>query len=116
MRKRRPRSQIDANLLLAPMVIWLRMPLLIGEAAQAGIGGVEGARAVGEKLEAAVEGIFAAQLSIWSSAINFWPSVVVGTAPSTLIARSFEDFTQAVVAPSGRRVRANYLRLVKTVQ
>jgi len=100
-----------ADMLLAPMVIWLRLPALMGEAGHPDRWPRETLLAVTEKTAAAVEGVVAAQLSMAMSAARFWPEVLSGRTPSLLNGVAVERSLKAALRPAGRRVRANYRRL-----
>lgn len=103
-----------ADLMLAPAVVAMRLPLMAAEA-RAGNGApmVETMLAVSEKAEAMVEGALAAQLSLFVSATKFWPAVLAGKEPSGLVHGAAERSLKAALKPAGRTVRANYRRLSK---
>ncbi len=101
------------GLALAPMVAAMRLPLLAAEAGNVGKLASETGLAVTEKIEAAAEGIVAAQWSLFASAVSFWPEVFSGKTPSILSGAAVERSMQAALAPASRRVSANYRRLSK---
>lgn len=101
-----------ADLMLAPAVIMLRLPVMVAEA-----GGTnrhdETARAISEKVAATAEGLVAAQLSMASSIANFWPELMAGQAPSILNGVALERSMHAALRPAGLRVKANFKRLAR---
>jgi len=101
------------GLALAPMVAAMRLPLLAAEAGNVGKLASETGLAVTEKIEAAAEGMVAAQWSLFSSALSFWPDVFSGKTPAMLSGAAVERSMQAALAPASRRVSANYRRLSK---
>ena len=103
-------SDLASNLMLAPMVMWMRMPLLTSEA-NAGAGGVETMRAVTEKGMAMAQGIAAAQVSVAGAVMRFWPEVLSGKTPSMLNGVAAEQAFHAALKPAGKTVKANYRRL-----
>jgi len=100
-----------ADLMLAPMVIWLRLPAMMGEARRPDHWPHETLRAVTEKAAAAAEGVVAAQLSLAASFAGFWPEILSGRTPSILNGVAVERSVKAALRPASRRVRANYRRL-----
>lgn len=104
-------QSVAASLMLAPMVMWLRIPLIAAEAQGSGTVGSETMRAISEKGAAMAEGMVAAQISLAHSAARFWPEVLTGQMPSLLSGAAVEHSIEAALRPSGRKVRANYKRL-----
>jgi hypothetical protein len=104
-------ASIGASLMLAPLVIAMRLPLMAAEARAGAELGEETMRAVSEKASAAAEGMVAAQMSLFGSAMRFWPEVFSGRTPSLFNGAAAERAVNAALKPSGRRVRANYRRL-----
>lgn len=104
-------AALAAELVFAPAVVLMRLPLLAAEARGDGLSGVETALAVREKAEALAEGMAAAQLSMIGSAIRFWPDLLAGRSPAQLVDRALHRSARAALKPMGRRVRANYRRL-----
>lgn len=105
---------LGKDLMLAPMVMALRLPLMAMEARDKNALGVETTRAVSEKTAALVEGMVAAQLSLMRSAAGFWFDVAAGRTPDLLNGTAAERSIRAAMKPAQRRVRANYRRLSKT--
>lgn len=101
-----------ADLMLAPAVVMLRLPVMAAE-----VGGVsrrnETTRAISEKVAATAEGFVAAQLSMADSIANFWPELMAGQAPSILNGVALERSVHAALQPAGRRVKANFKRLAR---
>lgn len=102
-----------ADFMLAPAVMWLRLPLLAAEAQEANPFRVETLRAVSEKTAAFAEGAVAAQLSLVQSAARFWPEVLTGRSPSMLNGVAVERSMRAALQPARKRVRSNFRRLSK---
>lgn len=103
-------AAIAFDLMLAPMVIAMRLPLMASETRDGKFFGAEAWRAITEKNVALVEGILAAQLSLMRSATIFWFDAFAGRKrprPSGAISRS----AQAALKPASRRVKANFRRL-----
>ena len=57
-------TALGSDLMLAPMVIFMRLPLMAAEAGNAGRWATESALAISEKAAALAEGAFAAQMSM----------------------------------------------------
>ncbi len=70
-------------------------------------------RAVAEKMLAAADGVFSAQMSMAGSMAAFWPEVMSGRVPSVLNGVAFERSVEAALRPARRTVQANYRRLSK---
>ena len=100
-----------ADLMLAPVVMWLRLPAMMGEARRPHHWPRETLWAVTEKAAAIAEGAVAAQLSMAVSAARFWPDVLSGHTPSLLDGVAVERSIKAALRPASRRVRSNYRRL-----
>ena len=101
------------DLMLAPMVIAMRMPVLFAEAAHGTLVRREANRAVSEKLVAGVEGAMAMQASMMRSALDFWPAVMRGKDPRHLVAGSVVKAGHEALKPASRTVRNNFDRLRK---
>lgn len=97
--------------LLSPMVAMMRLPILAEEASRQTPWRGETGRAVAEKLLAAVDGAFAAQMSMAGSMAAFWPEVMAGRTPSMLNGVAVERSLNAALRPASRKVRANFRRL-----
>lgn len=110
-RSRRSAAALGANLMLAPAVVAMRLPLLMAEAGSHGQLRPESVRAVVEKSGAWMEGMMQAQLSIMMSAAAFWPELMSGRTPSLISGAALDRAAQAAMRPSGKQVRANYRRL-----
>jgi hypothetical protein len=106
------KAGIATDLMLAPLVIGMRVPLLVAEAGAYAAGpGSETARAVSEKAAALAEGMAAAQMEIASAALRFWPELLSGRTPSLMSGMAADRAIQAAMKPAGRKVKANYRRL-----
>lgn len=104
-------SGVYGNLMLAPMVIAMRLPLLASEAGSEGRSSAETLRAVSEKATAMVEGAVAAQTALMKAQMQFWPDVMAGRMPSLLTGQAASEAMTAAFRPSGLRVKANFRRL-----
>jgi hypothetical protein len=109
-RQARAAMTLSGNLMLAPMVVALRLPLMMAEAQKGRGTGPETLRAMTEKGAAFAQGLFAVQLSLLVAGMRFWPEVLIGRTPS-LWSGVTERAMQAGFSPSGRAVKANYRRL-----
>jgi hypothetical protein len=101
-----------ADLMLAPAVVMLRLPVMAAEASGLGWRD-ESVRAVSEKVAAVAEGVAAAQLSMIDSWSRFWPEVMTGQAPSMLNGVALERSVNAALRPASQRVKANFKRLAR---
>ena len=102
---------IGADLMLAPLVMAMRLPLMAADA-QNGRGlGSETARAINEKATAVAEGAFAAQMALFQSAARFWPEIFSGRTPSLFNGIAVERSISAALKPASRAVKANFRRL-----
>jgi hypothetical protein len=108
---RRSGAILAADLMLVPMVAAMRLPLMLTESRGSGLAGKETLHAVTEKTAAFAEGVMAANLSVVTSMMSFWPDIIAGRTPSLLSGAAVEHSVHAALKPSGRRVRANYKRL-----
>lgn len=104
-------SGVYGNLMLAPMVIAMRLPLLASEAGSEGRDSAETLRAVSEKATAMMEGTIAAQTALVKAQMAFWPELMAGRMPSLLTGQAASEAMTAAFRPSGRRVKANFRRL-----
>jgi len=110
-RGRRVRAEIALaqNLMLAPWVVGLRMPILVAEASGSLLSGrPESVRAMSEKVSALAQGILAAQVAWTRGAFTFPLAVADASSPLADIVRSM---ALAALEPAGRQVRLNHRRL-----
>ncbi|BCM20223.1 hypothetical protein [Mesorhizobium sp. J8] len=107
----RKAALIGGDLMLAPMVVMMRMPLLVAEAQSDRKLGRETVRAFTEKTTAVAQGAIAAQVSLLQSAARFWPEVLSGRIPSLVNGEATRKSLDAALKPAGRTVRANFRRL-----
>ncbi len=114
IRYSRRQATLMANLAFAPAVVAMRLPLLATEAGGDPFAGVETALAISEKAEALVEGLAAAHLVLFASALRFWPDLMAGGDFASVFGRAFDRAAHAALRPAGRRVRANYRRLSRS--
>ncbi|AWC23544.1 hypothetical protein CO731_03016 [Aminobacter sp. MSH1] len=110
-RASRQSTTIVGNLMLAPMVMAMRLPMMASEAQSGGILRGESLAAVTEKTNAMAEGMVAAQMSFFHSAMQFWPEVLSGRTPSVLNGVAAQRSVAAALGPASKRVRANFRRL-----
>ena len=104
-------AAIGQDLMLAPLVAMMRLPLMAADA-QSGRGwSPETARAVHEKATAVAEGAFAAQMALLQSTARFWPEVFSGRMPSLFNGIAVERSISAALKPASRAVKANFRRL-----
>ncbi len=108
--KGRP-TPVANDLMLAPMVMLMRMPLMAAEAGKSSMMGRETALAVNEKTRAMAEGALAAQMSLFQSATRFWPDVFSGRTPSMLTGAAAQRSLNAAFKPASAAVGANFRRL-----
>ena len=104
-------ASIGGDLMLAPMVALMRLPLMALDAGSGKPWGTETARAVNEKTVAVAEGAFAAQMSFLQSASRFWPEILAGRTPSLFNGVAAERSISAALKPASRAVKANFRRL-----
>lgn len=120
MRKSRSRkigrdgAAIAASLMLAPMVVSMRLPIMLAEG-RGGVSGTETMLALTEKNAAMARGVFAAQASLIQSASLFWPEVLSGRTPSIFNGVAVERSVNAALKPAGQQVKANFRRLTAKV-
>ncbi|MBB6352750.1 hypothetical protein ACFFTN_18580 [Aminobacter aganoensis] len=110
-RASRQSTAIAGNLMLAPMVMAMRLPMMASEARSGGGLSGESLAAVTEKATALAEGMIAAQMSFFQSAMQFWPEVLSGRTPSVLNGVAAQRSVAAALRPASKRVRANFRRL-----
>ena len=101
------------DLMLAPAVVAMRLPIIALDASSRAPKGIEAMLAVNEKAFAFAEGMAAAQLVILRSALRLWPDLLSGQNPSFLSGGALKDSMVASLKPAGRRVRTNFNRLSK---
>lgn len=107
----REAASIGADLMLAPMVAMMRLPIMAMDAGSRQPWGTETALAVNEKTAAMAEGVLAAQMSFLRSASGFWPELLSGRTPSLFNGVAAQRSITAALTPASRAVRANFLRL-----
>lgn len=105
---------IAADLMLAPMVVWMRLPVMALERRSSTHAGVETMKAISEKSAALAEGAVAAQMAMMDAATRFWPDILSGKTPAAISGRAVEQAINAAMHPAGRTVRANFRRLSRT--
>ncbi|WP_032916719.1 hypothetical protein [Mesorhizobium erdmanii] len=110
-RRVRESASIGADLMLAPMVAMMRLPLMARDARSGEPWSTETARAISEKAVAMAEGALAAQMSFMQSASRFWPEVLSGRTPSLFNGIAAERSIGAALKPASKAVKANFHRL-----
>lgn len=109
-RRRKNSTAIAADLMFAPMVMAMRMPILAAEAQKIGPP-TETIRATTEKMAAFAEGAAAAQITYAKAMWSFWPSVMSGRSPAALVSDATTRAINAGLRPSSREVKSNFQRL-----
>lgn len=110
-RRAQEAASIGGDLMLAPLVAMLRLPLMAMDGGSSQPWSTETARAVNEKTAAMAEGVFAAQMSFLQSASRFWPEIFSGRTPSLFNGVAAERSISAALKPASRAVKANFRRL-----
>jgi hypothetical protein len=115
-RRRSVRAEIAIaeNLMLVPLVVGLRMPILVAEATGSLLSGrPESIGAVNEKVSSLAEGMVAAQLA-WARGAMTLPLALAGaSSPMMPVADLIRSMALAALEPAGRQVRLNHRRLSK---
>lgn len=114
--KRRAAAQaaLAQNLMLAPMVMAMRMPIMAAEAARSAVGGKsESAGAVSEKWQAMGEGIAAAQIAWFKGALLLPLSLATAASPAGPLMDMANDIAVAALQPAAKKVRLNHRRLTR---
>ncbi|MCX8569210.1 MULTISPECIES: hypothetical protein [Hyphomicrobiales] len=111
MKAQRQSTAIAGSLMLAPMVMAMRLPVMATEAHSGRVLKGESLAAVTEKTAAIAEGMVAAQMSYFQSAMQFWPEVLSGKTPSVLNGVAAQRSVTAALRPASKRVKANFRRL-----
>lgn len=104
-------AAIGSDLMLAPLVAMMRLPLMVADAQNGRAWGAETTRAMNEKAVAMAEGAFAAQLALLQAASRFWPEVFSGRTPSLFNGIAAGRSVSAALKPASRAVKANFHRL-----
>lgn len=114
-RSKRTRYPDASSLMMqAPMVMWMRMPLLFFEMAawRPGHRAVEAERAVVEKIAAGFETVGKVQAQTWAVWANAWGSALSGAGrPCDAASAGLQSIMQAGIEPYARRVAGNAVRL-----
>lgn len=109
-RTRRASNTVARNLMLAPAVVAMRMPLMTAEAGGSALAS-ETFGAVSEKMTAFAEGAAGAQLAWMRSAMLLPFAFMTARSPMAPLVDMAEEITAAALAPAGRQVRKNHRRL-----
>jgi hypothetical protein len=112
--KRRPVINPATDLMLAPFVVAMRLPIMVSETLT-GAGGHrrESDRAVAEKATALADGIIVAQLAMPRVMVSAWLGLASGKSPAAVMTKAADTIIGAATRPAARTVRANYERLSK---
>lgn len=111
VRRGKDAAAIAGDLMLAPMVVAMRLPMMAAESQTFAPWSGESMKAVTEKYTALSEGVAAAQLSYFQSMVSFWPELMSGRTPSLLSGAAAERSVNAALEPASRKVKANFRRL-----
>jgi hypothetical protein len=111
MPRRTSTDHLFSIMSLAPMVIALRIPMMVAEAAAHGGSRPETLRAYSEKTAAMLEGVAAAQAEFAASGLKAWLSMLAGSVDRRAMGRAQEAALRAALIPVSRRVTANLRRL-----
>ena len=107
---RRASGAVARDLMLAPAVIAMRLPIMAAEAAS-GSGARETSGAVTEKMAAFAEGVAAAQLAWFRSAMLLLLAFAAAASPVAPLVEMADDIAAAALKPAGKQVRRNHRRL-----
>jgi len=107
---RRASAAITRDLLLAPAVMAMRLPLMTAEAGGSSLTS-ETAGAVAEKMTAFTEGLAAAQFAWMRSAMLMPFALASAASPMAPFVDMAEAVTAAALGPAGKQVRKNHKRL-----
>jgi hypothetical protein len=111
---RAPISEAYADLMLAPLVVAARLPILWQEALTFDPKArPETRRMVAEKLAAAQEGIVAAQVAFGQAMFEGWAAMAFGQPAPSTPRRIAHSMVAASLSPAARKVKANVRRLGK---
>lgn len=111
-----PASSDTTDLMFAPMVAAMRAPVMAWEMIGPNLSGrrKESEKAVFEKAAAIFETYGAVQTEIAHAWVKLWLASANGIQPDAAsITKAMHDLMDASTAPSARRVKANYRRLLK---
>lgn len=107
----RAKSVQGSDLMLAPLVALMRLPILAREAHHPEVLPRETIRAGAEKVAAFAEGAVGAHMAYTKAMMSFWPEVMSGKTPTLFSQELAENAVNAALNPASVRVRANYRRL-----
>lgn len=102
---------VMTNLMLAPAVVWMRVPVMLAQSPGPLGVGTEMLKAASEKVMASAEGAAAAQMSLARSAVGFWPGLMAGSTPWALANAAAGKAAVASLRPAAKAVRRNHRRL-----
>lgn len=106
-------AKVAQDLMLAPMVMAIRAPLMAAEAA-GWAGKSESAGAVAEKWQALADGMVAAQFAWMRGALLFPTAMIKATSAQGPVMEMASDVAIAALQPAARQVRLNHRRLSKS--
>jgi len=102
---------VMTSLMLAPAVVWMRLPVMMAQSPGPLGVGTELLRAASEKMMASAEGVASAQMSLARSAIGFWPGLMAGSTPWGLTNAAASKAAVALLRPAATAVQRNHRRL-----
>jgi hypothetical protein len=113
-KNRRATAAVARDLMLAPMVVALRLPLMSAEAGGSALGArTESIGAVSEKLAAFADGMAAAQLAFMRGAFMLPFAFAGARSPVDPLLDMAETVAAAALKPAGLQVRRNHRRLLR---
>ena len=111
-RTAREAAQRAQQLMLAPMVMAMRMPILAAEAGSSALSGrPESLAAITEKMSAVAEGAMAAQLAFLRGAAMLPMSMFGATSQAGPLVDLANEVAVAALKPAARQVSRNHKRL-----
>ena len=111
----REAAQLAQQLMLTPMVMAMRMPILAAEAGSSVLAGrPESLAAVSEKMAAVAEGAMAAQLAFLRGAAMLPMSMFRATSHAGPLVDLAGEVAVAALKPAARQVSRNHKRLSST--
>lgn len=106
------RVAVAESLMLAPMVVAMRLPIMAAEAAGSAIAGKsESAGAVAEKWQAMADGVAAAQFAWLRGAMLLPLALAKAASPAAPFMEMAGEIAVAALQPAAKQVRHNHRRL-----
>lgn len=105
-------NRSNDGLMLAPWVIWMRLPIMMAEAMNPAVTSRrETSRAMTEKASAGIESLASLQMAMLLAPVQVWVDMLGGKAPGMAISRLYRTAQRDAIKPYTRRVAANHRRL-----